>query len=223
MTITPQWGDVIRDAIHRNQMELWTAMPGMVQAVESDGQFVDIVPLLRLADYDEDGKLEETDAVVIPAVPVCHPQGGGFFVSVPIAVGDIMLIVFCMRSVDQFLAQAKKGELRYISVGDQRMHQTNGALALPLGPAPGPSLLQDVSSTDMVIGRDSSAGGSIAQLRLKADGSIELDAPSGMTVNGDLDVTGEITAKSAGAQSVTVTGHEHFTAMGPTPKPTPGT
>jgi phage gp45-like len=72
-----------------------------------------------------------------------------------------------------------------------------------------------------------SDGPTPAKIVLKLDGSIEC-TPGGLSpklkVNGDIEATGEVTAKSASpATSVTLSQHLHPTAMGPSGTPTPGT
>ena len=49
---------------------------------------------------------------------------------------------------------------------------------------------------------------------------VTITAPNGVTIVGNLTVTGEITAKSGGASSVTLSGHKHPANNQP---PTPGT
>jgi protein gp138 len=85
-------------------------------------------------------------------VPVAYMQGGGFFISVPLAVGDVVTLQFAERSLDQWLQTARKGSQRAVIPGDLGLHPLEGALALPTGPAPRGDLLQGVHATDLVIG-----------------------------------------------------------------------
>jgi len=64
-------------------------------------------------------------------------------------------------------------------------------------------------------------------IRATGSGLTDFIIDGNLTVNGDIDATGEITADSASA-GVTVTGHKHpinsgSSAPGPTASPTPGT
>lgn len=78
-----------------------------------------------------------------------------------------------------------------------------------------------------IYSRDSD-GAIQATLWLKADGSVDIDAPNGMTINGvhidadgNLTAPGEITAMEGPAQ-VSVSTHDHPSGTGPTGSPTPG-
>lgn len=223
---TPDAAELFKLALRENRRSLRTAMPGIVTKVHSGakrkGQWVDVRPQLKIALRDEDGALVEEELPVIPLVPVQTLHAGGWLVSVPIAVGDIVTLQFCERSLDQWVQKAKPGDQRAYSVGHQEMHGLNGAIAVPGGPASLKGVLESVSATDMVIGRDGSAGGSQALIRLRPDGSVDIDAPAGLKVNGSIEATGEITAKSDGAESVTVTGHATASPFGPLTV-TPGT
>jgi phage gp45-like len=69
----------------------------------------------------------------------------------------------------------------------------------------------------------SAPGGAGIKIKLNADGEIELTPSSKVTIVGDLEVTGEVTANTAvPAEKVTLTQHKHPTAMGPSGAPIPG-
>lgn len=59
-------------------------------------------------------------------------------------------------------------------------------------------------------------------IKLTATGEVEITGASTVTIDGDLAVTGEVTAKSDTAP-VNLSTHLHPTAMGPSGAPTPGT
>lgn len=68
----------------------------------------------------------------------------------------------------------------------------------------------------------SAPGGAGVKIRLKANGDIELTPTAKVTIAGDLEVTGEVTAL-AGTTPVGLSTHTHNTAMGPSGPPNPGT
>jgi len=155
---TPELADLLQDAATQALFELHTAMPGQIVSVYADGnrQFADVRPCLRRAlatEEDQAQPLAEEDLPVLPRVPIGYPQGGGFFVSLPMAAGDFVLLVFAERSIDRWIATAKKSSQGTVSTGDVGMHTLDGAIALPLGPAPSGELLEGVSATDLVIGK----------------------------------------------------------------------
>lgn len=169
MTVMPSDLD-IQLALLRSQLtDLHTCMPAEVVAVR-DGkdarQFVDVLPLLQRAVIDADGEQLDEPYPVIPMVPVGYVQGGGFFLSLPLKAGDVVLVVFAERSLDAWIESADPGKQSPIVPGDLAMHTLQGAIALPCGPAPRAALLQGVDAADMVIA--TSSGTVLA--RFTADG-----------------------------------------------------
>lgn len=153
-------------AIESRLADLHTAMPGKVEKVSSDGQRVDVLPQLKRAVSDGEGGYVIEDLPVIPNVPVAFPRAGGFFVSFPIARGDMVLLVFAERSVKAWMRQGQA-----VDPGDRRMHPFDGAIAIP-GVYPNNSPLDDASSTDMVMGKD---GETSPKIVLKPSGDIVLN------------------------------------------------
>ena len=173
MAILPTTLDVQIEIIRDELMDLHTCMPAEIVGVR-DGkdarQFVDVLPTLQRVVIDADGLPQNEAYPVIPMVPVGYPQGGGFFVSLPLAVGDIVLLVFAERSLDAWIESARHGSRAAVVPGDVSTHTLQGAIALPCGPAPRASLLTGVDASDVVLGTTS---GTILQ-RWKADGTIVL-------------------------------------------------
>ena len=160
---TPDWAEIVQAAIASALFDTHTAMPGQVVAVHTDasgrGQLADVRPCLRNAlamadDAEGFAPFVEEDLPIIPRVPIAFPQGGGFAITWPLAAGDFVLLVFAERSIDQWLATASKSRQVAISTGDLGTHTLDGAVALPLGPAPLGHLLSPVSSTAMRLGSD---------------------------------------------------------------------
>jgi hypothetical protein len=212
---TPEWSELLQLALDARLFELHTATPGQVVAVHTDAkakrQYVDVRPCLRRcleADASDALPFVEEDLPVLPRVPVGYPQGGGWFVSWPLAVGDFVTVVFAERSIDRWLATARKSRSQTISTGDVGTHTLDGAIALPCGPAPQNELLEGVSGTELVLGHVSGT----PLLKFAADGTVRL--------TGSLVVSGEVTAGAA-TVPVHLTTHKHGTAMGPSGAPLP--
>ena len=173
MTVLPSDLDIQVDVIRDELADLHTCMPAEIVGVREGKdarQFVDVLPTLQRVVIDADGIAVNEAYPVIPMVPVGYAQGGGFFVSLPLAVGDIVLLVFAERSLDAWIESARHGAQSAIVPGDVATHSLQGAIALPCGPAPRGSLLTGVDAADVVIG---TTGGTILQ-RWKADGSVSL-------------------------------------------------
>jgi Phage protein Gp138 N-terminal domain len=213
MSITPSILEVQNAFMRAAFSELHTCMPAEIVRVHEGAhkrQFVDVLPGLQRQVYGEDGELVDEALPIVPMVPVGYLQGGGFFISVPLQAGDIVLLVCAERSLDHWLETAKKGSRRAVVPGDVGTHTLEGAVALPCGPAPRAELLEGVDAADLVIAR---VGG--PELRITPDGIVR--------VVGDLQVTGEIIARAGTPAQVSVATHLHNTAMGPSGPPNPGT
>lgn len=177
MSVTPSDLDVQDAALRHALSNVHTCMPAEVLRVYSGAhkrQFVDVLPGLQRAVYDEDGDLVDEQLPILTMVPVGHLQAGGFYIALPIAVGDIVTLWFAERSLDHWIETAKKGSKRAVIPGDLSTHSLEGAIAVPCGPAPRSALLPDVSASELVIG-----GPAGVALRLKSDGSMVFAEGSG--------------------------------------------
>lgn len=124
-------------------------MPGRVEKYDAARQVADVKPLIqRRITTAEGGEIVES-LPVIPDVPVVFPRAGGFFISLPIAVGDRVLLVFNDKSIDKFVT----GEGEDTDPVDVRNQALSDAVALP-GFHPFGEALTGVSTSDIVIGKE---------------------------------------------------------------------
>lgn len=138
------------------QRGIHTSMPGRVESYDAATQTCEVLPQLKRQTPDGEGGYTTEDLPVLPHVPVCFPRGGGFFMSFPLQRGDFVLLVFSERAIGNW---RQKGEAS--APGDLRMHSLAGAVAIPgvFPNDPGPP--GDATSTDMVLGKDGTAGAQI--------------------------------------------------------------
>jgi hypothetical protein len=164
---TPEWAELLQTAIDSALLDVHTSMPGQVTHVYTDapelGQLVDVRPSLRHAlatDADPDAAVPyvEEDLPILQRVPVAYPQGGGYCITWPLAVGDFVLLIFSERSIRHWLATAIKTHQVTSSCQDVDAHTLDGAVALPLGPAPLNNLLAHAASSSLVLGSDAASG-----------------------------------------------------------------
>lgn len=173
MTVLPSQIEIEQATIANMLSDLHTCMPGEVVAVRTGPdarQFVDVLPMLKRAVIDEEGEPRDEALPLLQMVPVGYLQGGGFFLSVPLRIGDVVLLVFAERSLDSWIETASPGARTPATPGDLSTHSLQGAVALPYGPRPRAALLVGVDAGDMVVG--TSSGTILA--RFKADGSVVL-------------------------------------------------
>jgi hypothetical protein len=171
---TPELSELLQAAAEQAAFELHTSIPGQIVALYTDAstrrQYADVLPMLKraLPVDPEDDALTNPDRPpfvyeqlpILPMVPIAYPQGGGFFAAWPLVPGDHVLVVFAERSLDRWVSTARRGSQKPLGPGDVGTHTLAGAIALPLGPAPLPDLLQSVYADAMTLGHD--AGKQIA-------------------------------------------------------------
>lgn len=142
---TPSLSDVISGAIDIRLEDLHTAMPAKVTAYDRTTQSISAQPLIKQGTLNEEGDRQVTAYPVITHVPVCFPGSGGFSITWPIAVGDIVLLVFASGSLDKWLSVGG-----HVDPNDDRRHNLSDAIAIP-GLRPFSGAIDGLSSTHMEI------------------------------------------------------------------------
>ena len=167
---SPGLAELIRLAVKQNQGELHVSLPGEIKKYDVSEQKADVQLLLKRPLVAADGT--ELDAESLPLlmdVPVVFPRGGGFFLSLPLAAGDLVHVIFVERSIDQWLD--KNGE--ETDPLDYRMHSLSDAVAYP-GLYPRKLSLADAHASNLVLGED---GGTQVHIE-PSNGTIHLGSES---------------------------------------------
>lgn len=232
-TYDPQ--EVLRIILDAWQGNIWTAMPGIVDAFDAVLGTCKVTVAIK-------GKLRKVDAsgartgdyedVVIPQLvdcPVVWPRGGPFALTFPVAAGDEVLCVFASRCID---AWWESGDVS--AQAELRMHSLSDGYAI-LGVGSKPRALADVSTDSVQLRTEDGAvfvEVSADGVRIKGDLIVEggmtfdgdINATGNITADGDIAADGEVTAMASGP-SVTLSQHLHTSASpgSPTSTPTPGT
>jgi hypothetical protein len=128
--------------------QLHVALPGRVERVTSP-QLIDATPTLLRVFLDEDGVTEVmVPYPVITDIPVHILRGGGAFISLPLAKGDPVMLIFAQRSLDAWLETDGK---TIIDPHDSRRHHISDAFALA-GMSTIKNPIPNSHATDMVVG-----------------------------------------------------------------------
>lgn len=180
-----------RLALDGRQSTIWTAMPGIVQAVDFTKMVLKVQPSIKGMIQNEDGSLQSVNYPLLINVPIVFPSAGGFTITFPVKVNDEVLVVFASRCIDSWWQSGGIGEPM-----EARMHDLSDGFAIP-GPKSLPNAISGISSTGVQIRND--AGTSYVEIA--ADGKIKLVAPPGVEMTGNLKVTGNVVASGE------VTGH----------------
>jgi hypothetical protein len=130
-------------------------LPGQIDSYDPSSGKATVQPLLR--EKYADGDVVEPPP--IPNVPVVFPRTAAASITLPIARGDGVLLLFCQRSMDTWLSSGGVA-----NPDDIRMHSLSDAIAIP---GLVPFSIGGTGETDLVIRRGNAvfkiqSGGKIA-------------------------------------------------------------
>lgn len=128
--------------------QLWTAMPGIIAAVDLSAQTVSVQPAIRGMQTDEKGNATLVNMPLLVDVPICWPRAGGFALTLPVKVNDECLVVFAARCID---AWWQSGGVQ--APLEDRMHDLSDAFAI-LAPTSQPKKLTNVQSDGIEMRTD---------------------------------------------------------------------
>lgn len=150
---TPKLEEVLSRTIQYRLEDLHVCIPAEVTAYDAATQKASVKPLVQRVLVDLDGNESLEGFPVIPSVPVMWPRAGGFFMVMPLAVGDLVMLVFADRSLDLWLI----GSGSETNPIDLRTHDLSDAVAIPgLYPFSKALNAEDAATRNMVLGE---AGG----------------------------------------------------------------
>ncbi len=131
-----------------------------MESYDAATQTAQIAPLVKHVTRDNFEEAREVnDLPPLPGVPVCWPQGGGYFMTFPLAVGDTGLLVFCDSDIGPWRESAGVAD-----PGDEGTHGLTGAVFIP-GVNAKAGALSDASASALVLGKTGST-----QIHIDASG-----------------------------------------------------
>lgn len=168
------------------QSTMWTALPCIVTKVTWSAMTIECQPTIQGQITDENNISTYVNLPVLVDVPIVFPGAGGFVLTMPIQIGDEVLVVFGSRCIDGWF---QSGGIQQPIEG--RMHDLSDGFAIP-GPKSLPNVVPNISSTAAQL--RNVAGTSY--IEIAANGKINLVSTEGVNITGDLVVSGEITGGS---------------------------
>ena len=179
----------LRLAMESQQAQIWTALPGVVAAVNLTAQTLSVQPTVQGLVASPDGTKQLVNLPLLVDVPIVWPRAGGFALTFPITAGDEVLVVFASRCIDSWWQSGGIG-----APAEARMHDLSDGLAI-LAPTSQPKKLTGVSSTNVQL-RDESGTTYVeitpdGKARVVATTQIDVEAPT-INITGNLNVTGEM-------------------------------
>lgn len=161
---------------------LYTALPGIVVTVRDDFNqlSVDVQPTVNIK--NKDGTTKERPVVL--NVPVQMPSSSTAALTFPINVGDPVLLVYAMRSLDTW----KRGQGRAVLPNDNRKFDKRDCVAIP-GIWPfsrsinNPSVRMWAHDTGDLVIVNNIGSGSENEVRLQLSGNIIVNTNQDVEVN----------------------------------------
>lgn len=215
--LEPTLAEVIRAALEAHAGDLHTSTVCRVEKYDATKQVVDCVPVIRRPLENAVGDVEHEEICVIPNVPVAWPRAGGFFIHLPLEVGDHVLVVFTHDNIGTWRQTGSVSD-----PGDRSRHSLSSCIAIPgiasmLSPLS--PLDADARSAGLVLGKDGSA-----EQILVAEGEIRIGklavSPVALAVPTDANFAAHATAIGAlvttvGALSQAYGNHVHPVTAAP--------
>lgn len=202
MTTRIDIGDLISTALEARLAELHVSMPCKVDSYDSEKNTVNLIPLLkRKRRSTKTGATSSSEIKALQNVPVAFMRTSKGWFTLPIAKGDVGMVVFSERSIKDWMSKAK-GEI--VEPVDETKHPLDGAWFYP-GCYPSKSPIDPTNSSHVVI---ATSGG--AELHL---------GESGLTAN-DFVAIGKLVDDRLSTVQSTFDAHTHPSGMGPTGPPT---
>jgi len=182
----------LRQAMEGLLAGTWTALPGIVTAVQLDAGTCTVQPGVKGMVEDESGAVKATDMPVLIHVPIVWPGTSLLALTLPLKPGDAVLVVFACRAIDSWW---QSGGTDNVPV-EPRMHDLSDGFAFP-SPMTQPQKFPNVSAENIQL-RDK-AGTTFLEVtpdgkvNVVATGEVNVTAP---TVNIEADainMTGAVT------------------------------
>lgn len=141
--------EAMRQAFDAFQYGMWTAIPGIIENVDFDEMTVSVCPSIKYTYTDlTTNEIKSDELPLLIHVPIVFPSGGGFLITLPLGIGDEVLVVFSSRCMD---AWWQNGGIQ--NPMETRMHDLSDGFAIP-GPRSIPNVAENISSSKLQIRND---------------------------------------------------------------------
>jgi hypothetical protein len=175
----------LRYGLDGKQAQIWTAMPGIVSAVDLSMNTVAVQPSIQGVQTNPNGSTQYVNLPLLVDCPIVFPSAGGFSLTLPIKAGDEVLVVIASRCIDAWWQSGGIGVPMEL-----RMHDLSDGFVIP-GPKSLPNVIGGISSSNAQLRNDAGT----VFLEITPSGQINATAPAGMTfTTPTLVVTGDVIA-----------------------------
>ena len=151
---TPSTRELISGLVDYALADVHVAIPAIVETYDATRQAVSVQPAIRRAYDDEEGTRTVEQLPIITDVPVIFPGAAGYRMTMPIAQGDTVMLLFSEASMERWLTVAgRQGEGDPV---DDRRFDLSDAVAIP-GLRTFTDALSDAPTDRMSLGYDGGA------------------------------------------------------------------
>lgn len=187
--------ETVQAALDGRQSEIWTAIPGVILGFDSVALTAVVHPSIQAQARSQAGDWIDVQMPVLLDVPIVFPGGGNWLMTFPLTEGDEVLLVFAARCIDSWFDQGA-GSSPYPGAvqSDQRQHSLSDAFAIPCVRSKPRGL--DVPMSTLSCTLRSVDGTQL--IELANGGVINIKAPGGLNIIGDVAITGVINSTGVG-------------------------
>jgi hypothetical protein len=157
--------EAMRLVLDGRQVGIWTAIPGIIEAINFTAMTCTIQPAIQASTVDQNGVSTLVNLPQLVDCPIIFPSGGGYLMTFPLAVGDEVLVVFSCRCID---AWWQSGGIQ--KPAEVRMHDLSDGFAIP-GPFSQPKLPAGAVSSNTAQLRNAAG---TAYVEIDGSGNINL-------------------------------------------------
>ena len=183
--------EALRTALEGYASRIWIALPGIVTSYSAAKGTCHVQPAIKGETLSTKGESQFVDLPLLVDVPVIFQGGGGFVTTFPIKPGDEALVIFSSRCIDGWWQNG--GTQVAVS---SRIHSIRDGFAL-IGPRSQVNLIPNVSTTTAQL---RSLDGS-TYLELAPGGVVNIVAPGGVNIQGDINVAGLVSTTEGFART----------------------
>jgi hypothetical protein len=186
----------VQAALDGRQAQIWTCLPGIIQSVDFSKMTCSAQPTIQGQFRNQQGQWQNVNMPVCVDCPLVFPGGGPFLMTFPLAAGDEVLIYFSSRCIDGWWQSGQVSPQAQI-----RMHDLSDGFIAPklysMAKIPG-----GVSTTAAQLRTFDGT----AHIELAPGGIVNVLAPGGMNVTGNLTVAGAVNFGGEAGEA-TITGN----------------
>jgi phage baseplate assembly protein gpV len=175
--------DVLDDRIDYKLLTVFTSIPAIVTSVNYDENHVNAQPLIKTK-FSDGSQLASPELFHVPIFILSAGQGSAR-VTLPVKVGDTVLVMFSQRDHTEFYGSNGKTQ---VDAASEVTHSMYPILALP-GLFTKASA-KTLDSTNIIVENGST------KLTVAPSGNITADCPN-LIVNGNLTVNGDVAANGS--------------------------